>query len=386
MNGIHGKKHYRIQLTTKTPLFIGAGIRYNRSQYVCLNSENLVFILDEGKLMTLLERGKMLDAFMEALERQGSGFDLYNFFKQNNRVFRIQSDKQFFAGLAQYTLDIRHIRDFRNHEIHTFVKDYYGNPYVPGSSLKGVLVSCILHRLLGKQGNKNLIGQIESEVNNRRGMMRLERDIERQFFNYDKQDQRGKSVEFKGMTGLQISDSEPVDKKNLVLHKKLDLVVQDRNTLKPAYAKIPLYRECLKEGTVLSFQLGIDASLFHPNLGVQDIQDLFAAVNLSFENLTGNLGVFAPYGDLHELLPALNPGKSHLQMGGGAGFHSKTVLRSLDPDPRETNDLTAKVLNSRFRQHRHTANRLISPRAIKVVHSNHQDVLMGICEIKVSGE
>lgn len=160
-------------------------------------------------------------------------------------------------------------------DLNTFVKDAFGRPYIPGSSLKGALRTAILNDL--KEDTK------ENEV----------------------------------FAHLQVLDSETIDLENLKVYQKVDY----SKTAKP----LPLYRECLKPNTEITFTVSFDDKY----LTLKKIQN---ALHKTYQNyyIKWLKGVYDSHAD--ELKkntfaldqPSQNQGEI-IYIGGGAGFVSKTL-------------------------------------------------------------
>lgn len=133
--------------------------------------------------------------------------------------------------MSEVIFDITHINGFKNHNIYSFIKNANREPYIPGSSIKGALVTALLSQILQNNTKKSIqyLNEIysmleESKISNKAN--KINSNIIKNSFdykaNYD-------DVNIKGMSGISISDSEPFKKENLKLYKKKDLIIVNGN-------------------------------------------------------------------------------------------------------------------------------------------------------------
>ena len=117
-------------------------------------------------------------------------------------------------------------------QIMTCVTDPYGNPYIPGSSLKGMLRTILLSKDIDQDQikYKRDQSQIRSELStgrkNRKILNRNIGIIEKKAFctlkHTDKED-----VEFDNMSGIIVGDSEPLSREDIVLCHKWEQHVDE---------------------------------------------------------------------------------------------------------------------------------------------------------------
>ena len=131
-------KTYEITLTAKGPVFIGSGKEFDKKEYI-LVAGNEVWIMDINKLYPYLRR--------KGLSRQFEEYILYDRriplkqWLQKNRIY-VNEIKNCVKYSVQYgKLSVERGKRL---QIQEFVKDAYGKPYVPGSSLKGMIRTILL--------------------------------------------------------------------------------------------------------------------------------------------------------------------------------------------------------------------------------------------------
>ncbi len=332
-------KNYKISLEVLTPVYIGNGSDISKKDYDLKGSK--AYIYDPIKLHGLF--GNLYEDFL--MDRK----TLTDFL--GNNPIRVNKD---LGSALKYQVDLgdRSIRKSDN--IKEFIKDAYGYPYIPGSSLKGAIRTAILAYEIKKSG-PNKYGKYRSE-----NLSRATRS------NYMEEEAFGRIIHSK-FKKLRISDSKPLPKDSLVLSKKID-IFKDSNSNN----KLNLSRESLKPGTIVEFQLSIldNEEIFTPENIMMALKEFIHEYRKRF------LSKFKSYDESY-----LN--EDIIYIGGGTGFLTKTVNYALYGDKALTT--TANFLNEQFRKHDHRKDIAlgISPRAKKCTKINNKTVEMGICKIRI---
>ena len=111
-------------------------------------------------------------------------------------------------------------------QIMEFVKDSYGQPYVPGSSVKGMLRTILLTADILKHPQKyseyrenitrEVFGRREGKVNRRAVLSRTIRDIENKNFHTLSRTEKMTDAVNDYMSGMIVSDSTPLEISDLV--------------------------------------------------------------------------------------------------------------------------------------------------------------------------
>jgi CRISPR/Cas system CSM-associated protein Csm5 (group 7 of RAMP superfamily) len=169
--------------------------------------------------------------------------------------------------------------------IHEFIKDAYGCPYVPGSSIKGMLRTALLsHIVSGRRAEYQAIYP-ERDVLDGEKRKRAGRQIEKKAFFVERPDPQDPETVNDIMRYLSVSDSEPLSTADLVLVKKYDKFAKaDDGSHKHDMGRLSddsfrkgnelnIYRECLKPGTRIIFTMGIDSRISqYPGLEAVDLK------------------------------------------------------------------------------------------------------------------
>jgi CRISPR-associated protein Csm5 len=393
-----GKTTYHLKLQVVTPLFVGGGDSTNltRINYAFVPEQKKVYVLDERKWINYLQRVRLLGEYTDYLQMMAGtkkgGADIFLWLKSKESRIRAQAVSVFKQVSATVYSTAGH-PDFKTNDIHGFIKNPSSLPYIPGSSIKGALRTAVLASVLQGHGAQNSSYKRELEEilqrkdppnTKKTNINRLSQRIEGNFLDYREQ-ASGRSEIFKGMAGLSISDSTPFPLENLILVRKKDLSLVDGVLKGEGKGTRPLYRECALPGTEVEFTLTIDSFKINKAYEIKTFVDIAAALQKQFEALFGSDGVISTWPESLKFLPAEvlgDNGRGVLILGGGAGYHSKSIISSLMGNPKKSNDLTKKIMQLHFYRHNHFQDRPLSPRALKVARVNGKDMFMGICRIR----
>lgn len=256
-------KRYRLTLTVEGLVHIGDGGKYGKKDYFLERGK--VSILDAPAFVAKLNP-MQLNSYCEFL-KEDSHSGLQDYLGKNKAL----------AGTVRkavlYQLDSLPVLvqrgSYQNYSIWRFVKDAYGCPYVPGSSIKGMLRTAILISLIARDREA-----YERLYDRRRVLENLKRadvGIQQKAFWVGQLDKDGDSAVNDVLRYLSVSDSDPLSVDDLVLAKKYDKFSQkDDGRHKKKLGKISdeeayyqgnelnIYRECLRPGTTIRTTLTVD--------------------------------------------------------------------------------------------------------------------------------
>ena len=360
-----GLQHYTITITAEGPLFVGSGQSIGKKEYLFHPRRNQVSIPDMGRLYRFLQEKRLTDAYESFMLNERNDFSDWL------RTHHIL-DEQCRPWIA-YTLDSGDavFATRGKKEIATFVKDAYGCPYVPGSSLKGALRTALLAAMIMEQPqqfqrNRQEVRSARLDGRPRKLLKRETDHLEQEaFYTLGRDKETGRNAVNDILGGLRISDSAPLSLEDLTLCQKID-VLRNGNQ-----RKLPILRECLKPGTELHFTLTIDPKL----CPVTPKRMLHAAMELVslYEKCVLQ---FFPMDDIL--------GGGNLYLGGGCGFFSKTVLYPLLGE-RDGLEKTVALLHRQFPRHMHLQDRRlgVSPHTVKCAKYRGELYEMGACTMEV---
>lgn len=386
-------RRYKLDLTVSGLVHIGNGSAYGKKDY--FRSGRKIAILDVREFAAGLSEGQMA-CYVSFLERDANLQD----FLETDATLMALAEKSV-AYKIDSPLATARRGSVQYHDVFEFVKDAYGNPYVPGSSVKGMLRTALLsYLLLENPDDYKPFFDRDVVRNSRRG--NPDRGIVRKALWRERPDELDPSIVNDIMRYVSVSDSEPLSTGDLVFAKKYDKFSVDDdashklnmgNISDDAYYEgneLSIYRECLRPNTRFSVSLDIDdridAFLSPLVLDAEGLQkvfkksyDFYSEVFLSHFDLgeegssedggvdetcryvmtagplagmrcrnraVGGTGYCNTHKDkASEAGPA---GSSTCYLGGGVDFISKTVVSALFDKRSERLSEIARILYSQF--------------------------------------
>ncbi len=367
-------KNYTLRLTVLGALFVGSGERIAKSEYIADREAGKIFVMDEHKLLNGLQERRLFTAYTNAVMAAQSGkysFDLFTFCRDNS------IPRNVYSGWAKYAISISRSDDLRKADIYSCVKDPYGLPYIPGSSIKGALRNAVLNAVIMRQRDRfsDIAQQTESETFIKRAayLKRQSGIVDERAFhtlNKDTDIKRSNAVNsiFKG---LRVGDSKPLSLNDIALCRKIDVLPDNSEN------KLNLYRECIKPKTVVECPVEIDAGIFPYSTDelIKMIREMYEMEDRMF---------------LSKMPEAEPETGTLLYVGGGSGFISKTALYALYSDRNRAVNAAARVLDNvdsknkgkKVGDHLNDPRKYgVSPHTIKYTRYNGYDYEFGLCRI-----
>lgn len=369
-------KTYEVTVEVLTPVFIGSGEQITKKEYAYDFKNRKIYVIDQVKLFQILRRENKLASYQHFLLDYKSR-DLMEWFEQINMHKRI---KEF----TRYELTNPNIRiGKRNTDLQLFIKDAEGKPYIPGSSIKGLIRTSLIgsyyldeSEIRKDEFNKeaeNYLSNLErirpdkntwrvqkqvSEI-----LRKLESDADNDLFirRYEgERDEKGKSIERDLSKYILVSDSQSISLSKLTIIQKFDLPYQGEDH------SLPIYREALAPGTKFSFRLSLpDIIPFSNKSFPYDVDKVFSA--LQHKN----------HWDLDFDPEPWSGCSTVFRLGGGVGFENKTFFLSKFNE-EWGNQLTREILTLLFPKHEHYKDE-ISPRVKKMTEFDDDFLPMGVC-------
>ena len=336
-------KHYQMRITALSPIFVGDGSKLGKKEYIQQGIRKPVIVPDIYKMLQtlrMLRRDNAYGAFM----LENSSMSLGKWLETQ------QIGQQYIEKWKRYSMDpgdafVRQNtgkRDGTPKEILCFMKDVYEKPYVPGSTLKGMLRTALLCWRIHENPERyarevDALRKAGGMGGSRRNFMSRETGaLEAAVFHTLERDEKNRSNAINSiMAGLIVSDSKPIEEKQLMLSQKIDY------TLRGEEKPLPILREALKPGTQIDFELSIDSALCDVTIEeILDALDYFQQVSYD-----------CFYSRFHRGKKA----KGTVWLGGGTGFLSKTVLYPLyGPQAVKLTDQVFRVsLGKKYDEHKH---------------------------------
>lgn len=372
--------HYKAVLTAAGPVFIGSGEETKKFEYAYESRTKTVYVIDTLKMFRLLTP-QQLERFETHI---GENRNLTEFFE------RIGIVSEQYGKAAHY----RYIspEDPNNQNIKAFIKNAYGQPYIPGSSLKGAVRTAILYKIIEEHYNSSNPPKVPEDIMKNvrysekerdpkqkkpylRQMNYLADDYEMSVINtLDVDSKHPKSGVNSIMRGLRISDSEPLKTSDLCLCKKIDIMPDGETAGRKTSP--PVLRECLRPGTSISFDIDIDEKL----LG-HDAVFLDSSFDAYYDVQEWQMSAFTK----HPTIEA-KKGIHYIVLGGGSGYVSKTFTYPLMPQDDDMDLRTvSQIMQIKFPGggHRKDLDYGVSPHTRKMTVFNGKYYDFGVCRIEL---
>jgi CRISPR-associated protein Csm5 len=340
------KTHFQVTITTLSPLHIGSGERL-REGFDFIEHDGYLWVADQGVLMRVIldEAARELEDLAQAAEAI-TGMTLYEL-QEAGWLREEHFDLE--KGLFRYQLEGRTSTTGKRGELHEQIKDVYGQPYLPGSSLKGALRSTLMRWLaeqdqqkpdiFRKKRRRRVRGQRIVTYDGRFAARDMEK---RHFVPADVPDRRMPNYDL--WRAVQAFDSEPVLTSMLAL---------GRVVVFPTMAGEPFDVEVIPRNVTFTASIQVDEWLFRsPRAGklrfgedhlswfttqlrelvnreararlIEEVK-FFIALQERYEVRT----TVAAFDQLADELNGLTDDEMMLQVGKGTGWRSKTLGRVL---------------------------------------------------------
>lgn len=362
-------RQYQITLETVGPVFIGSGNKLSKKSYI-FSDKNHIEMVDLEKMYQFL-KNKGLESKYEQYLMSRDTMKLGDWLKRN------RIDIPDIRKCIKYEIECGDVIgvESRDMEIQEHIKDPYGMPYIPGSSIKGMLRTILLIYDILENSQKyqkaknNLSYDIGKQQRRTIYLSKNMKEIETISFNKLNRDEKkvGNAVN-DIMAGGIVSDSASIDIKDLVLCKKIERHPDGREH------SINIMRECIKPGTQINFTLTVDESICNI-----DEQIIYEAIKKYTECY-------------NDCFIASFKGAEYLQddyviLGGGSGFASKTIEYSMYGKKDGVKCIRDILLNTVKREkngnHKNYKDAAlgVSPHIIKYTSCYGKQMQMGVCKM-----
>jgi CRISPR-associated protein Csm5 len=383
MSSLGHLESFKLAIKTLSPVYIGSGIKVNKKEYIFTPRGHQIIFIHFDKLAAFLDRKNLLSLFEEFMLGQQGNIGLYEWLQQQ----KINQEK--YQEFSHYVLQAGDALSIGSpfREIHTFIKNPQGEPYLPGSSLKGAFRTAIAAKLLMDQRSRftGQLQEIERQADQqRKGNKYLKFEAEKLestlFRKLNLSDKQSNAVnDF--LRGVQISDSSPVNPERLTLCVKIDrrkdgsANINDRNQDSGL-----LFRECIQPGTEIKASLTLDHSVLKgTGITVAFIKEALDEFEENYYEC-----FVSQFAEKPEDAECKCTQGVPLLIGGGVGFASKTLIYPLAEKRERGVKLVSGILNKQFpANHKHDkdAELGVSPHTIKFTKTNQEYYPMGYLEV-----
>ena len=221
---------FQFSLLAMAPIHIGSGEKYTSREFIYENG--YFYFPDMGKFYNrMVEKGydQKFERFLQETKPNARNNRLISFL-EDNRI----SDRNF-GGYRIIETELEtnnnYLRGGALNQVSKFIRDPFGNPYIPGSSLKGAIRTILM--------NTNPDWNNENVVKDKKENKSLIPWGAKKGQNYDDL-----------FNTIRVSDSKPFRNDSLILVQKWD------HKANPSLAKpLPLYREAIAPLTKINFTI-----------------------------------------------------------------------------------------------------------------------------------
>lgn len=362
-------QNYQMQITALSPIHIGDGSSLSKKEYIQTGFQKPVKVPDLSKMfqdLTMMNKDTAFASFMLGNSRDGLGQWLV---QQHIDPKKIDSWTRYQMDAGDAFLKAANGKTANPHGIMCFTKDAYGNPYIPGSSIKGMIRTALLAKEMRENPDdyadllENLYESAKRGGKRNSYLQRETRALETKAFHVSNEEDAVNSV----LRGLIVSDSEAMDVKQLILTQKIDYSLDGKE--KP----IPTLREALAPGTKIRFSLTIDSTICP-----YGIDDILTALD-DFQTDC--------YQYFYRRFRRGSQEKGIVWLGGGCGFLSKTILYPAfeERGVYVTDTVFHTSLGKKYEEHKHSRDigLRIAPHVCKCTryHGKLYDMGMGKLEV-----
>ena len=221
---------FRLSLLTLAPIHIGNGEKYTSREFIYENKK--FYFPDMGKFYNKMVEKRLAEKFEAFLLQTRPN-------TRNNRLISFLNDNRIAErSFGGYSISETGLESDKNpnsagaiNEVNKFIRDAFGNPYIPGSSLKGA-IRTILMNTTPKWNNENAV--------------KFKKENKKLIPWGPKKGEKYDDL----FNAIRVSDSKPFDNKSLILVQKWDCSAKT-NKAKP----LPLYRESISPLTKIEFEI-----------------------------------------------------------------------------------------------------------------------------------
>lgn len=326
-------KHYIVTLTTLGPLHIGSGKMLNKKDYFFYKNQTIILNPISFYKQLSVSQKKRYEDFLHENEAN------LNKFISENALESVA------LRCVSYTIDGIKVRSGNNvfHNVHQFMRDGQGSPYVPGSSLKGLIRTWILGYIISNESDKYAPGLTLRSADEKLNAIEDKLSIlEKAIFKRNTLDNGEKNEEDNIMRYLSISDSNPLENRDLMFAKKYDVFTAEDYHEDKRGNSLNIYRESLKIGTKITFRMDIDES----NLYFKVPNGKIVVNGTNLQAFANNFYYYYKEHFLSKFDISADQRNNIVYLGGGAGFGTKTINNQLFKDKVAL--VNAKILYQQF--------------------------------------
>ena len=241
-------------------------------------------------------------------------------------------------------------------KIQAFIRQADGRAYIPGSSLKGCLRTVLLTNMLLRDSNKAEpinIKQLESKYLHTLQITNKQSDIVNSI-----------------MRGISISDSEPIDEKNMILASKIDSLPDGFEN------RINVVRQCIAPETKITFRLTLDQNILSDANILTELREAIRAFDAFYiQEYNSHFAIKKEFEDLFR--------DDFIVLGGGSGFFAKNLIYPFyAPNHAKAVETVSQSMQQKHK-HEKDIEYGISPHTFKITEFDRFAYPIGLCQVTI---
>lgn len=354
-----------VTITTVGPLFIGDGRQRASHEWLRVDNDEKLILLDENRFFRWLANEGLGEAWQTYLQQNKP--DATAFFAEGNRW-------QVIPKLCRAKLNI--VYSARPVEsIRTFIRNGRGEAYLAGSTIKGCIATALyVWRLneLSQQTRRQLMENVRQSVAQHASMPQsvTTQIFHQLFMNHLDKDDPVNHI----LRGWSFDDSEPIADEQMCLVKRYDEGPIGRS-------EQPEWREVVAPGTVIKTKLSLDMVM------MSRAKMMLSMLNEALQNW--QLLQERVYYDRIRVKnrAPIDRRALYIYLGGGVGFVNKSILYALF-DVEEARTLSNAILAEKHLQYQPEYGQITAPYNRHLAKMPHDDGWqahdMGKCLMDIS--
>ena len=391
-----------------TPVTIGNGQDLKVLDYILDTAKQKVYILNQKKWLQYLYSIDKLSEYESYVENytKGEKETIYEWMK---RTIGIPKDSVLSSVSKQqlgYEPSSTKKKSLNDIKLCMSLSD--GTPYIPGSSLKGVIIASIIAYIIKdkeefrEEWRKKFVDVSKKLENSKKGSKmqeELKRNLEKTIEDYEEKldelilnaiEAEDKADINKLFHAISVSDIMLSNNNSMATYilPRFDSVVRtntdtntDTDTTETKKHSLPIYRECIIPNTKLQGMLSIDFDELE-KVKINKISDLINIVEEHTQRLVSRWKDVFTKKPESSYITELD--QATCLLGSSVGFLHKTLILPLfDHQEDKVNDdevsVVRSILNSQSqcKDHGHDKDKIISPRTLKLTKYKGRDYIFG---------
>ena len=369
-----------------TPVSIGSGRDVNVLDYILDTANRDVYILNHKKWFQYLYSIDKLSDYESYVENYTKG-QKETIYEWMERTIGIPKDSVLSSvSKRQLRCVPSSISKTSLNDIKLCMSLLDGTPYIPGGSLKGVIIVSIVAHIIKndenfrKEWRDELVkaSKNQNDLNNcikayRKGLDTLILSRIKRSTGKDVRDGIKKLFHAISVSDIMLSNNDSMATYILPRYDS----VADTKEIK----SLPIYRECIIPNTKLKGMLSVNLHELK-NIGIDSTSDLIKTIEEHTQRLVSRWKLAFNKGIEESCIQELE--QATCLLGSSVGFLHKTLLLPLfDNQEGEVNEGEVNVIKSilnlqkQFKDHKHNRDTIISPRTLKLTEYNGKYYIFG---------